>query len=692
MAVIGKIRERSTLVLIIVGGAIMAFVLTDLFSAKAGGQQGPVNLGEVNDDYISPTEFEIEVQRAYENYKLNMQAEGPLDERTKSTIREQVWNQKLSDILIGNQMKELGLDVTTKELFDMVQGDNPHPQVKQAFTDPNTGQFKKEAVIQFLQNLDNDPEAKERWLVFERAIKRNQKMEKYNNLLTKGVYWPSQLAAKDYNDQNTTLSFKYVYKPFSAINDTTITVSESEMKDYYNEHKEEYEQEASTKVLYAYFPVAPSAKDLDATRNFMENARQQFEKAENDSIFVNANSDDSFDPTFYSIDKAPRDADTSLWSKEVGAMTGVFNIDDNYYVQKVTKVKMAPDSVNASHILISAEERSPERAQTLADSLQTALNNGADFAELAMTFSDDVGSAQKGGELGWFTEGMMVKPFNDAAFSAELGEVVKAESQFGIHLIKVTDKTALKRKVQLAVVRREALASKETYEIAFNQANSFSIEANDLETFNSLVREQNVQRRSAVLGPNDNMIQGLPASRDLVRWVNDADQGDVSEAYDTDDAFVVAYVEQVNEKGIPPFESVKNRVEYFTKQEKKANMFIEEMSGASELGTLASNLGLSVENATNVTFANPRIPQVGTEPEVVGKAMTLEAGQMSVPIKGKTGVFVVQLDQKSDAGEANLVAIRSANNRALKARVDNGAVLNALKEKADITDNRSKFY
>ena len=692
MAIIGKIRERSTLVLIIIGGAILEFVLSDLFSSQQGGQRGPMNVGMVNEVPISPTEYDIDVNQAYENYQLNTQSQTALDEQTKSSIREQVWNEKLADILIGTQMEELGINVTSKELFDMVQGKTPHPQVQRAFTDPNTGQFNKDAVIQFLQNLDNDPDAKKRWLVFERAIKRNQYFKKFNTLISKGAYVPSALAEKDYKDQNTSLNLKYVMKPYSAVSDTSVQVSESDLKAYYEEHKEEYEQAASTKILYAYLPVSPSALDIQRAEKFLDDVYQKFEGTTNDSIFVNANSDDPFNPTFYSINNAPKDADTSLWNKEVGTMTDVFNVGYNYYIQKVTASKMAPDSVKASHILIGMQERTPEQAQALADSLIEEINNGVDFEELAMTFSDDVASGQKGGDLDWFTEGMMVKPFSDAAFNAEVDEVVQAESQFGIHIIKVTEKTEPKRKIQLAIIRRQALAGKETYEEVFNKANSFSIEATDVESFNTLVREKNIQRRSAILNENDNMIQGLAASRDIVRWATDAAENQVSEPFDVENAFVVVVVEKVNEKGIPPLEDVKARIEYYVKQEKKAEMFKEEMNGATNLGELASKLNLSVENAEAVSFSNPSLPNSGIEPEVVGKAMTLEAGQMSVPIKGKNGVYVVQLEQKLDAGEPNLAGIRSSQSRALKAQLDNGAMLQALKEKAEIEDNRSKFY
>lgn len=693
MAVIGKIRQQSTLVLIIIGGAIMAFVLTDLFSAKAGGgQQGPINLAEVNGTNISPTEFDMRLQQAYENYQLNTESEEPLDEQTKNQIREQVWNDLLSEVILGKQMEELGVEVTPKELFDMVKGNDPHPQVLQAFRNPETNQFDPNAVVQFLQNLDNDPEMKNRWVTFEKALKKQQRRDKFQNLIKKGVYLPSNLAKMQYANNNQVVSFKYVQKPYNSVSDTSIQLTDEDIQNYYEEHKEEYKQESGRKILYAYFPVKPSEADVAATQKYMDDSFDRFENTENDSIFVNANSDKPFDPTYYSMDNMPLGADTSMWSKEVGFMKGPYELDGTYFIQKVKATKMAPDSVKASHILISTQTRTPEEANQKADSLLALLENGTPLADLALENSEDNGSAQNGGDLGWFTEGMMVKPFNDAAFAAEIGEYKKVESQFGIHLIEVTDKTEPKKKVQLATIQRQVLAGNDTYAEVFNQANSFSIEANDLESFNELVREKNIQRRSAEITENSTMVRGLPNSREVVRWAVDAEEGAVSEAFDVEDAFVVAIVERVDEKGIAPLDKIKNRIEYLAKQDKKAEQFIQEMSGFPNINELATNADLTIETATGVTFESPNIPKVGMEPKVVGKAFSLEKGQMSVPIQGNSGVFVVSIDNKSEVGEPNLASTRNSVSRSIESRVSNGAVFSALKEKAEITDNRNKFY
>lgn len=692
MAIIGKIREKSTLVLIIIGGAIMAFVLSDLFSSSAGGQQRPMNLAEVDNTVINPQEFELKVQKAYENFqKQNPETE--LDERTKSTIRDQVWTEMLSDILLGREMQELGVEVTTKELFDMVQGKNPHPQVKQAFANPETGQYDPSAVVNFLQNLDRDPEVKQQWIDFERALKRNQRITKYYTLVKKGLYYPSALAKEVNRDNKTSISFQYAYLPYTSIPDSTVELSEGEIEDYYEANKSDYKQEQSIKLLYAFFPVEPSEMDMAKAKEWANEIYNKFQKAENDSIFVNANSDNRYDPTFYSLDNLPNYIDTSLLSKEIGIVSEPKLEGNRYYISKFKALKMAPDSVKASHLLINTQEQEEEVAEALTDSLITLLENGeATIEDLAREFSDDQGTAELGGDLGWFTEGRMVKPFNEVAFTAELGEFNKIKTQFGFHIIEVKEKTALRQKYQTATVIREVLPSNETFADVFNNANSFSINANDVTTFNEEVTAKNIRKRTAVINENTNSIQGLGASRDLVRWARDADENQVSEAYDVDDGFVVAVVESVNKKGFAPLDKVRNRVEFLARQDKKAELLKEKMNGFSSLEELAGKLAISVERAENVTFSSPSIENVGLEPKLVGKAISLEKDQMSVPIQGDNGVFVIKVNNKTVPEEVNIAQSRNLVRQDWNGRIENGLLFDALKEKADLTDNRSKFY
>ena len=691
MAIIGKIREKSTLVLIIIGGAIMAFVLTDLFSSVGTGQQGPINITEVNESVIDPQEFDLRVNKAYDSYREQTRQE--LDERTKSTIREQVWSEMVSDIILGKEMKELGVNVTTKELFDLIQGNPPHPQVRQAFANPQTGEYDPAVVVNFIKTLDqNEPNVKTQWVDFERGLKRSHTFDKYYNLIRKGLYYPSELAKKVNQDNRTAISFQYAYKPYNSIADSTISVSEDEKEEYYQEHLSEFEQEPSIRLSYAYFPVVPSEVDMEEAEQWAQGTFEKFQNAANDSTFVEANSDNRFNPIFVSADNLPSNVDTSLLANELGYVSAPKLVNNVYYISKLIAKKMAPDSVKASHILIRTNERPLKEAKQLADSLEQLLENGADLGTLALEFSEDEVSKKDSGNVGWFMEGRMVKPFSDSAFAAEPGEIKRTRSQFGIHLLEVKERTAVKEKYQIGIVVREVLPSKETYADVFNEANSFSINASDLESFDAEIENKNIQKRSAVIQENDNLIRGLNASRDLVRWARDGEEDQVSEAYDVDEGFAVAVIEAVSEEGPAPLEKVEARVEFLVRQQKKGEQIAEEMAGYSSLGEIAGALSIAVENAEQITFVSPGIPNVGLEPKLVGKAIALENDQMSEPIIGDNGVFVIKINEKVLPGDINIAQVREVYKSELSSRMNNGAIFNALKEKANLIDNRSKFY
>lgn len=693
MAIIGKIRERSTLVLIIIGGAIMAFVLSDLFSSRGSVFTQTRDVAEVNGEKISFQEFEMQVQEAFENYQMNTQADQPLSEEMKSNIREQVWTEMLREKIMGGQMAELGITVTVEELFDMVQGNDPHPEIRRAFTDPETGQYNSANVVRFLQGLpQQEPEVRQQWIAFERSLKKNRLQEKYANLVKKGLYFTSAEGQMSFTEANRRMNWQYVMSPYSAVADNEVQVTDEDIKKYYNEHKNNYEQDASRKIVYAYFPVNPSETDREFAEKWVQDTYNKFQTTADDSTFVSINSDLQMDYNFYSIEEFPEGFDRSFDSLEVGSFIAPAQSGNTWRYQKLRAVKMAPDSVKARHILVNVEDRSKERAKEIADSLVTLLDKGANFAEMAQENSDDVASGKDGGELGWFTEGMMVKPFNDAAFEKDTSGFKLVESQFGYHIIDVVDVTALKKKYQVAMVERLVSPSQETYADAFNKANSFSINASGSNSFEAVLDSGNITKREAVIGANDVKIAGLENSRELVRWIADANEDDVSPAFDVQDAFVVVYVKQVNKKGTAPLESLKDVLKAEVMKQKKAEVLKKRMAGFDNLNTLASEQNLQVQTADNVSLNNPMIEGAGYEAGVVGTVSTLEQGQVSVPLVGNAGVFVVQVTSVDEPQDPNIESGKRMLAQGYSMRIDNNAVFEALKDNAEISDNRSKFY
>lgn len=691
MAVIGKIREQSTLVLILIGGAIVAFVLSDLFGSGASVFDQTRNVAVVDGVNVSAQEFQNQVQIATENYQKN-QPEEQIDENTRDAIRQQVYDQMVNQIVLTKEFDQLGLEVTTKELFDMVQGNNPHPQVRQSFTNPETGQFNPTDVVRFIQTLDQNPEVKGQWIQFEQALKKDRELEKYNTLVTKGLYVTADAAKSKHITANKNYSIKYVLKRYNELSDTSIVITESELKDYYNDHKDEYKQEASKKIEYITFNIQPSEQDEELVRKWANDMYHEFKNTKNDSLFLMNNSDNGYDPRYYSMKTVPVDIDTNLFAQEPGYVTPPFEKDDATRIQKLLDIKVGADSVKARHILVGLQDRTIEEARVIADSLLTVLNAGTPFDTLAINSSDDVGSGAKGGDLGWFTEGMMVKPFDEAAFNSPVGKVQKVETQFGVHLIEVTDKTAEVKKIKVGVLSRSAEPGKETYANVFQKANAFSINTSS-EQWNDVINADNMLRRAGIIGLNDREVRGIEGSRNVVNWANEAEEGAISEPFDVKDAYVVAKLVEVNEKGVAPFEKVRARVEYEAKRDKKAEKFIAEMKGSQNLTEAAGKVGVQVQEATNVTFESGNIAGAGNEPVVVAKITTLQQGQMTAtPIKGKNGVFMVQVTAVNEPGEADVRSMRSSVERGYATRVSNRQGIEALKAKATIKDNRSKFF
>lgn len=690
MAIIGKIRERSTLVLILIGGAIVAFVMTDLIGSGASFSQTR-NVAEVDGIGIGAQEFQNQVQTATENFQTN-QPEQPLDDKTRDAIRQQVYDQMLNQVVLDREFEELGIEVTTKELFDMVQGNNPHPQVRQAFTNPETGQFNSTDVVRFIQTLDQNPEAKGQWVSFEQALKSDREIQKYNTLILKGLYATSFAAQQKNLASAKTFTVKYVLKRYNDVSDTAIAISESELKDYYKSHQEDYIQEESKKIEYVPFTIAPSESDIALVRKWANEMYQDLKNTKNDSLFLVNNSDQGYDPKYYSKKTIPSGYDTSLFAQEPGFITLPFEISSETRIQKLLDKKIGPDSVKAQHILIALQNRTMEEASLIADSLLVLINNGQTFDTIAKTNSDDIASGKEGGDLGWFVEGAMVKPFNDAAFTSSIGEIRKIETQFGVHLIKVTDRTEDVLKIQVGALSRIPEPGKETFATAFQDANGFSINVSDTD-WDNLINENNYIRRAAIVSEGDREVRGVEGSRSIVNWLNDAEEGAVSEPFDIKDAYVVAKLVEVNKEGVAPFEKVRARVEYEAKRDKKAQQFIEQMKGSQNLADAADKVGSQVMDASNVSFDNPSLAGAGNEPEVVAKISTLGQGQMTAtPVKGTNGVFMVQVTAVNEPGDANVSSFKASLQSGYQSRVNNRQAIEALKDRSTIKDNRAKFF
>ncbi|TXB63898.1 hypothetical protein FRY74_11625 [Vicingus serpentipes] len=691
MAVIGKIREKSSLLLIIIGVAMLAFILGDLFKSGQTFFGDNNSIGEIGDVQISGIEFNSKYEEGIARWES--QNKTTATEQIRESIREQVWNEIVQDRVLGSQISELGLSVSPQELFDMVQGNDPHPQVKQAFSNPQTGEFSSAQVLQFLKSLETMPvENKNQWLLFEEGIQKERVSSKYFNMVKKGMYAPAVLSKRTYIEQNEKRNIQFVAKRYFTVADSSITVTEDEKKAYYAEHKNEFKQDASREIEYIKYDVVASESDIAETKKWIDETYTEYKASTNDSAYVMFNSDVPFDANYYSEANMPSVNDSGFFFAEVGTMVGPYEEGNAFVIAKLSNVKMVPDSVKARHILLKTTQQPTDTLlEAKLDSIKNVIEKGGNFAEIAKEVSEDVGSAIEGGDLGWFKEGQMVPQFNDACFNGKKGDLTIVQTQFGFHLIEIQDQGEKVRKVQVGTIVRNIEPSNETYDAVFAQASAFYSENNSSANFTKATESGDLLKRVAEIKVNDKTIAGLDSPRELIRWAFNNEKGSVSAPFQFEKSFVVAHLSEVKEEGVAPMAQVEIQIELGAKKAKKAQQFMTEMSGATSLQDLATKVGGQVENAKNVTFASYSVPGMGQEPRIIGMVPTLQKGQMSIPLEGQTGVFVIMVD---DVVSAEEITDYSAAKMQLEQLYSNNSnrTLESLKEKFGVKDNRHKYY
>jgi peptidyl-prolyl cis-trans isomerase D len=700
MTLLTKIRNRSGLLVTIIAIALLIFILESALESRKGlSASDRSKIAVINGKDVSIEEFQSKLDQAETNQKSQSQ-KSTIDENTRENLRSQVWNQVMLEYIVKPRYEKIGVAVSQDELFDMVQGKDPHPQIKQAFTDQKTNQFNPSNVINFLKNMEKDEtgDTKNRWIVFEQAIKEERVSQKYTAMVKKGLYVTKAEAKRNYIGTSKTANIQYVAKKYSEIPDSTITVSEDDLKKYYNENKNKYKQKETVRGIdYIEYNVIPSGEDRKLLAETLEKLKAEFSTAEVDSDFVNQNSDSRFVEKYIGASAGFMFFD-SLSRSALGTVVGPYPEGNVFKIAKLSGSKMLPDSVKARHILISIENGDSKKAKDRADSLKTAIKGGKKFDELAKVFSKDPGSGAKGGDLGWFKEGMMVKPFNDACFEGKKGELQIVESQFGVHLIEVMDKGKESRRILISTVERTSAPSSTTYQFYYGKASEFAGKNNNKDLFEKAAKEQGLNKRSAEsLRETERNFNGIENARDVVRWAYGAKKDEVSPVFQIGDRYLVAILTKIKEKGTLPLEEVKEQVELEAKKQKKAEKFMAEfeanMKSASTIDQLAQKMNLQLETASNQSFINGVLGNYGREAVILGAAFGSKAKVLSKPSKGDNAVFVYIVTDftEAQASADNYKSNATTVSNSVRQRVDY-EIFEALKDKAEIEDRRATFF
>ena len=699
MAVLSKIRQRSLLLILVIGLSLLAFIVTDVI--RNGGFGITRNVGSVNGDDIPAQEFVNKVNQAQERQRG----------LTSTMAANMIWQQEVESRLYGERIEKAGIRVGRNHVYNMYSQD---PSVAQNPQFQNgLGQFDENKFNEFLVNMKNDNPEQYAFIQNNMPlVEAAAKKQLYITMVKSGFVATNLDAKAKYKLENDKVSFDYVFVPYSTINDDEVQVSDEEVTAYMKKNEKKYKAEATRDIEYVLIEAKASQQDEADTRESINqllkpSVRFNSDTNKNDTIngfaavtdvkeFVNKNSDIPFDTTYVSKKNLPIDHAEQLFNLPKGEVYGPYT--DNGYLKVSKMMGRKPNaSAKVAHILISHKDsKSPapvqltkEEAQAKANDILQKVNKNPDsFAELARENSDDPGSKNNGGIYDDVPPGQMVPAFDKFLFDNPVGKTGVVETDFGYHVIKVLDKYDA---VQLATVAKEIRPSESTSDALFTKATKMEMDAEE-KPFEDLAKELGLEIKPVnKIGAHDENIQGLGQHREIVQWAygKDTEVGDVRK-FDVAEGYVVAKLKNKNEKGLMPLEEAKNTVLPILRNEKKAALVKEKMKG-DNLQAVAQASGARVASADGVTLAAPMVSGVGSEPKVVGKAFGLGDGKTSGLIEGNMGVFMVQtksVEKAADLPNYNAVIAR------LKTEGRGGVqskLTTALKENADIEDNRTEL-
>ena len=700
MATLEKIRSKSGLLLAVIGIAMLAFILGDLLKSTNSGVANDGNVGQVLGEDVSIQSFQQKVDEGIENWKSQNQ-QAVLDQTTLAQIRDQIWEQYVRELVMKNQFEELGVAVSDDEWMERISGINVHPEISKipTFQDPATGQFDRTKVLGYLKQIDQDEtgDARKRWVGFQKYLIDLIKTSKYNSLVGKAMFTTTEEAKMEFHSNTDTATFNYVVIPFTSINDADVKPTDDELEAYYSIHKAEYEQEASKDVDFVVYTVVPSVEDDAITKEEITKLVVDFEASDDYELMARRNSDNTNSRFTYNTQDELQDPNwKDLFNTTKGTVIGPYLTNPGVYrIAKLAEVAFRSDSVQARHILIKpTQTMSLDSVNTKMTALKLAIESGADFGMLAQQNSEDQGSAIKGGDLGWFQEGVMVDEFNEVCFTSKIGDLSLVTTQFGVHLIQVTKTSKSVKKAKIAYIDRTVEPSTETVNAYYSQAAQFAAKIlNDGVSFDTLIVTDNLAKRyDKKVTPNKPTISGLSNSRELVRWMyTTAKVGSISEVFQFDNSYVVAYLTKEYVKGVPELEDIKEQITALVIKEKKA-LKISKSIKTSDLASMASANDNSVVSGQKTTFANLNLEGIGYEPELVGGIFANKVGAVSSPIRGRNGVYVVQVTAIDKATSQADFGVQKLNMQTQASSYANNASYNALKKAADVQDNRVDFY
>ncbi|MBO7457754.1 MAG: SurA N-terminal domain-containing protein [Paludibacteraceae bacterium] len=665
MASLQKIRNHGALLIAIVGLAMLAFILGDfLNSGSSFFNRSRENVGVIEGQKVHYTEYEAAKEQLTEVYKIES-GRSDFDEDTYSQIRNQVWNMFVMDYTLRAQAEKIGMDITPDELTELCVGENVHQILRgrRPFMDEN-GQFSRETVKQLISAINegsddaeqnaNLKQAKTYWLYWEKAVRISYMQEKYTALLQHLLKANSLEAQFAFNNRQHGVSAEYVMQPYFTVGDSLVKVKDSDVKKLYAQHKEQYKQTPNRAIKYIAFDIVPSEDDFKDAQDLMNSLQEEFKTAEDVSLVVNTNSDIMYDGRDYSEENVPAQFKDFAFGKgaKAGDCTDILFENNTYAMARIMKTGYSmPDSVELKAIVEDGEDQ----------------------------------------ELGWFKASDLPKNIAEPALKGKRGEKFTVAMGMGEQTYEIMDIGEPTPKVKLAILAREVTPSSKTYSTIYNNAKQFVVNNKNAEALEAAANEEglNVVPQFNLTATTDKVGQ-LKASRPIVRWAFEAKEGAVSDVFECGQQFVVAALVEVNDGDYRPLEAVRAELTYEATNNAKAEYIKKQLKGVESLEAAAEIMGQQVQSVERVSLADNRFGNAGMEPAVIGKTLALSENELSEPIQGNMGVFVVKAGAANDLAEEINVEAEKAQLAGRYAYLPYQA-MQLVEDNAEVTDNRANF-
>lgn len=712
MATLQKIRSKGPLLVIVIGLALFAFIAGDAWKVLQP-HQGKQDVGEVNGEVLSAQDYQKMVDELSEVIKLT-NGLNSLTEDQLNNVKDQVWQSYVNNKLIAEQAEKLGLKVTDAEIQSIID-QGTHPLLMQTpFRNPQTGMFDKDMLKKFLvdyanlnasqmpaQYVEYYQKMGAFWQFVEKTLAQSTLAEKYQNLVAKSLI-SNPVAAEDaFNSRTEQSDLLLAGVPYSSINDSTIQVSDSEIKDRYNEKKEQFKQLVETRdIRYIDVKVVPSDVDRKAVEKEVTEYSNQLASTTADfGTFVRSTgSSVNYSDVPVSKSVFPADVASRLDSTNVNEVYGPYynQTDDSFNAFKLLAKVSSPDSIQFRQIQVYADTE--EKTKTLADSIYNALKGGANFAAVAKIYGQ-TGEATWVNAQSW--EGSELDADNSKFINTLLNQPVNELANLNMGqanlILQVMNKKSMQTKYKVAVVKREVEFSKETYNAAYNKFSQFVAQNT---TIDSMVK--NAEESGYTLMPRTDLssaehyVGGVRSTREALKWIFAAKPGEVSPLYECgeNDHLMVVALDKIHEAGYRDINSVAEMLRAEIRRDKKAEKIMEEMKKYNSIAQVKGMKDAVSDSVKHVTFSAPAYISVtrSSEPVIGAVAAKTAANKVSAPIKGNGGVYMIQVYAKEKGNEKFDAKQEEATLTNMAVRIAGNQLINDLYQKAKVVDQRYLFF